>query len=151
MILRSTEQNTIIKDNCSTILCWPLPHVCRNQPQVYICPVPPESLSHFHPSRLSQSPGLSSLFYRANSPRLSVLHMECIYCHVILSIHPTLSFPHCVHKSVHFVCVSTAALQIGPSVLALSCFSLQSATISYSLFLASLILLPNQMSVFPRM
>ena len=33
-----------------------------------------------------------------------------------LSIHPTLSFPHCAHKSVLYVCVSIAALQIGSSV-----------------------------------
>ena len=30
-----------------------------------------------------------------------------------LSVHPTLSFPHCVHKSLLCVCVSILALQIG--------------------------------------
>ena len=30
-----------------------------------------------------------------------------------LSIHPSLSFPHCVHKSLLCVCVSILALQIG--------------------------------------
>jgi len=33
-----------------------------------------------------------------------------------LSIRPTLSFPHCAHKSVLYVCVSVAALQIGSSI-----------------------------------
>ena len=31
-------------------------------------------------------------------------------------IHLTLSFPHCVHKSVLYVCVSITALQIDSSV-----------------------------------
>ena len=35
---------------------------------------------------------------------------------VTLSIHPTLSFPHCVHKCVLYVCVSIAVLQTGSSV-----------------------------------
>ena len=29
-----------MKDNCFTILCWFLPYINRNQPQVYICPFP---------------------------------------------------------------------------------------------------------------
>ena len=33
------------------------------------------------------------------------------------SIHPTLSFPRCVHKFVLYVFVSMPALQIGSSVL----------------------------------
>ena len=35
---------------------------------------------------------------------------------VALSIHPSLSFHHHVHKSVLYVCVTTAALQISSSV-----------------------------------
>ena len=34
----------------------------------------------------------------------------------ILSIHPTLSFPHCVYKSLFYVCDSIPALQIGSSL-----------------------------------
>ena len=33
-----------------------------------------------------------------------------------LSIHPTLSFPYSIHKSVLYVCISVAALQVGSSV-----------------------------------
>ena len=44
---------------CFTILCWFLPYIIMNQPQVYICPLPLEPSSHLpcHPihSRLSQS------------------------------------------------------------------------------------------------
>ena len=51
---------------------------------------------------------------------------------MLLSILPTLSFPKYVHKSVLYVCICTAALQIGSSVpslyrflllLLLNCFS----------------------------
>ena len=38
---------------------------------------------------------------------------KCIGFHATVSIHPTLSLPLCVHKSVLYVCVSIAALQIG--------------------------------------
>ena len=40
----------------------------------------------------------------------------CICFNATLSICPTLFFPHCVHKSVLYVCASIAALQIGTSV-----------------------------------
>ena len=49
-------------------LCW---YININQPQAYICSLPPIS----HPSRLSQSTGLSSLCHIANSHWLSILHM----------------------------------------------------------------------------
>ena len=35
--------------------------------------------------------------------------------HATLSICPTRSFPHCVHKSVLYACISSAALRIGSS------------------------------------
>ena len=38
----------------------------------------------------------------------------CFYS--TLSICPTISFMHCVHKSVLYVCISIAALQVGSSV-----------------------------------
>ena len=38
------------------------------------------------------------------------------WCFTTLSIHPTISFPHCAHKSVLYVCVSLVALQKGSSV-----------------------------------
>ena len=47
-----------------------------------------------YPSRLLQSPSLSSLSYTANSYWLSILHIVLLSFHVSLSIHPTLScFP----------------------------------------------------------
>ena len=42
---------------------------------------------------------------------------QCICFHATVSIHPTLFFPCCAHKSVLYVCISIPALQIGSSVL----------------------------------
>ena len=68
--------------------------------------LPPPSPSH--PTRLSQSPGLSSLSYSkfALAPYFTYGNVSF---HVTVSIHPTLScLPlHHVHKSVLYVCVST--------------------------------------------
>ena len=68
------------------------------------------------PSRLSQSTWLRSQCHRANSHWLSTLHMVVFMLQSTLSICPTLSFPHCVHKSILYVCISTAAPQIHSSV-----------------------------------
>ena len=47
-----------LEDNCFAILCWPLPSINVNQPQVCTCPLPcePPSTSPYpsHTSRLSQ-------------------------------------------------------------------------------------------------
>ena len=68
------------------------------------------------PFRLSHSTG-GSLSHTSNSHWLHILHMVmCMFqCYSLKS--STLSFPHCVQKSVLYVCVSFAALHIGSSVL----------------------------------
>ena len=54
-------------DNCFTILCWLLPYINLNQPQVHICPLSSEPSSHLppHPTRLGyhRAPDLSSLHH----------------------------------------------------------------------------------------
>ena len=66
-----------------------------------------------HPSRSSQNTSFEAPAFTQQIPTgYPVLH---ICFNAPLSIRPTLSFPHCVHKSV-CVCVSTAALQTGSSV-----------------------------------
>ena len=96
-------------------MCSFLPLISVNQPWVYSCSLPSEP-PPTHPSRLSQSPVSGSLCHTANSLWLSVLHMAVWMFPHCFSIHPTLSFPDCVHMSVFDVCISTAALQIGSSV-----------------------------------
>ena len=109
-----------------------------NQPQVHICPLPPEPspFSHpIHPSRLSQSTGLISLCQIANSHWLSTLHMVmCMFpCHFLNLPRPLP--PHCVLKSVLYVCVFIAALQIGSSV-PISFYSLLKMTVLWIFSLA---------------
>ena len=65
--------------------------------------LPPPSPSH--PSRLSQSPDLSSLSHTANSHWLSILHMV-VYMFPCYSLHPpTLFFP-CTPVSICLFSVS---------------------------------------------
>ena len=83
-----------MEDNCFTILCWFLPYINMNQPQVYICALPLEPSSHLsppsHPSRLSQNTGLSSLYHTANSHWLSILHIVVVQ---LLSCVPLFANP----------------------------------------------------------
>ena len=66
-----------------------------HEPQVYIRPLRLEPPSH--PSWLSQSTRLSSRCYIATF-HCCLFHMwQCICFSASLSIHPTLSFPCCVH------------------------------------------------------
>ena len=65
----------LLKDNCFIEFCCFLSNLNMNQPQVYIHPLPFETPSPSHPSRLIQSPCLSFLSHTANSPWLSILHM----------------------------------------------------------------------------
>ena len=51
----------LIEDNCFTEFCCFLSNINITQPQVYMCSLPLEPPSPSHPSRLIQSPFLSSL------------------------------------------------------------------------------------------
>ena len=64
-----------MEDNCFTMLCWFLPCINMNQPQVYICPLPLEPLSSSHPLQCHRALNLSSLRHTANPHWLSILHM----------------------------------------------------------------------------
>ena len=100
----------LLEDNCFTILCWFLPYINMNQPQVYIGSLPSMS----HPSKLSQGIVLSSLCCTANPHWLSILHMVmCMFPgYALHSSHPLL--PPLCPQSVLYVClpVALAALQI---------------------------------------
>ena len=89
----------------------------QSAPGIHMSPpsltsLPPPTPSHL--SRLSQSTRLRSLCHTANSHFLFLV-WQCICFHVPLSIHPILSFPHC-DKSVLYVCISLATLQLGSSM-----------------------------------
>ena len=57
---------------------------------------------------------LGPLCYTANSR--SVLHMIGYICQCYFLHSSPLSSPHCVHKSILHICISTAALQTGSSL-----------------------------------
>ena len=65
---------------------------------IYLLPLEPPS----HPSRSSQSTRLNSPYYIAISHQL-FYSWWCVYADDTLSIHPTLSFPHCVQKSILYL------------------------------------------------
>ena len=82
----------------------------------YTC-APPSSPSlspptQSHPSRLFQSPSLSSLSPTENACWLSILHMVVytLPCYFLQSSHPLLPPTASIHKFVLYVCVSIAAL-----------------------------------------
>ena len=71
-----------LEDNCFTILCWLLPYISMNQPQVYICSLP--TCTPSYPPRLSQSPCLSSLHHTADFHRLSNFTFGIVYVSKLL-------------------------------------------------------------------
>ena len=64
-----------------------------------LSPIPP------HPSRLSQSPGLSFLRYITQQRPTRYHFTYAKYVSMLLSQFVPFSFPHFVHKSVLYVCV----------------------------------------------
>ena len=72
--------------------------------------LPPPTPSH--PSRLSQSTGLSSLIHTANSHWLSIFTYGSAYFSTLFSpfVPTSPSHPHCVHKSDLHVWVSTQSV-----------------------------------------
>ena len=54
----------LLKDNCFTILCWPLQYINMNQPQVYKYPLPPEPLSCLPPLSATKKNAFKSVLMR---------------------------------------------------------------------------------------
>ena len=76
------------------------------------CLEPPCPSSLSHPAVLSQSAQLSPLGYAAVCCWLCFTHGGVYLSVLLLSVHPTRSFPCCVHKPVLHVCISSPALKI---------------------------------------
>ena len=104
-------------DNCFTVLYWFLPYI-MNQPQVYIRLLSLESL-YFLPHPIP--PGSYRALGWAPCVTQQIPTSYLFYIWWYVCFHATLnsSYPtlfYCVYKSVPYVCVSVAALQIGSSV-----------------------------------
>ena len=72
---------------CFTILCWFLPYINMNQPQVYMCPLPLEPPSH-HPVSIA---AFFTLARTWKQPRYPVTRMDTeiavhIYNGMLLSL-----------------------------------------------------------------
>jgi len=107
--------------NCKIIglqyFCWLMPYISMNQPQVYICPLPVEPISHpIHLSKLSQSTEFELPLSYSNFPLVICFTYDNVHVSVLFSPFVLLSFPHSVYKSVLHVCISITALQISSSV-----------------------------------
>ena len=89
------------------MLCWFLPYINMNPPQVYTRPLPPTPPLHPH-SRLSTEHRVELLVLYSGFPLATYFAYSNVCFHAAFSIPPTLSSPHCVHKSVFCVCVFTA-------------------------------------------
>ena len=86
-----------LEDNCfCNVVLGSAIQQCESALSVY--PLLLEPLSHTPHPILHIGPRLSSLCYIAVSC-ICFTHSS-VYMSVLLSMHPTLSFPHCVHKSV---------------------------------------------------
>ena len=70
------------------MLCWFLPYINMNQPQVFVYLLPLEPPTPLHPSRLSQSTRLSFLRYTAPFHQLDI----CV-CAKSFQLCPTLRNP----------------------------------------------------------
>ena len=64
-----------------------------------------------YPSRLSQSTRFELPVSYSKFPLAIYFTYDKVYVSILLPIHPTLSFPNCVHKSVLWISID--ALQIG--------------------------------------
>ena len=101
------------------MLCQFLLYNEVNQLYVYLYPLPLGPPSHPHPippiqvvtGHRTKLPAFYSTF-----PLAIYFTQQCIHVDPNLPIRPTLPFPHCVHMSVLYVCISIPALQIGSSV-----------------------------------
>ena len=92
------------------MFCWFLLYNNVSQPQAYIYALPleppPQPFTATYPSRLSKSTRLNTLCYTAQKLLIRCFTGGNVGFSDTFSIHPTLSFPHCVHKSVHYLCIS---------------------------------------------
>ena len=78
-----------LEDNCFTMLCWFLLHSNVN-----------------HQRAWNLVPYIIQLL-----PSNDCFTHGGIFVSAVLSVHPTPSCPHCVHKSLLYICVSIPAMQ----------------------------------------
>lgn len=90
----------LLEDNCFTMLWWSLPHIDAHRSSLYTYPAAFIPLGH------PTAPGWAPCYI----PARYLFHMAVCTCHATFSSCPTLSFPHRVHETVLYVCVSISSL-----------------------------------------
>ena len=99
------------------MLCWFLPYNDVNQPWVYMClSLLPSSSPYPTPLGCHRVLGWAACVTQQLPTSYVFYIWWCICFHATLSVHPTVFFPCCVHKSVLYVCISIVALQTSSSV-----------------------------------
>ena len=71
-----------LENNFFIVMCWFLPYINMNQPQVYVCPLPPEQRPQLPPHSLQgchRAVG-GALCQTANSHLLPILHGVMYMC-----------------------------------------------------------------------
>ena len=94
----------LLEDNCFTILCWLLPHIIMNQPQVhiYLLPLEPPSISHSTPPlELVTEYSVELPVSQSKFPLAVCFTYGNVYVSMLLSqFVPPLSFPKGLFISV---------------------------------------------------
>ena len=72
----------------------------------------PPAIPPFLSSRSSLNTGLSSRVIQGLCASYPFYIWWCIYVNAALSVHPTPSFPHCVHRSAPYLRIFVPALQL---------------------------------------
>ena len=85
----------LLEDDCFTVLYWPLPYSSMSQPQIHLCPTPPESASRLppHPIPLVVTERrLERPCHAGHSHLLFILHMvRCMFpCYSLNLSYPLL-------------------------------------------------------------
>ena len=88
---------------------------CKSATIIHISPPYWASLPFPHPSPWGHhsGPGWAPCVRQQLLTSSPCYTWHCIYADATFSIHPTLSFSHCVYKSILYICISIPSLQIG--------------------------------------
>ena len=93
------------------ILCWFLPYISMNQPEVYICPLPPSCSCPIPPLEVVAESWFEFPESYTKFPLAIcfIFGSECFPCYSLHPSHPLLLAPVSTSLSVLYVCVSTGA------------------------------------------
>ena len=126
LYITNQAKSTFLKNlSIIALQCWFVLYNNVNQLYIYIY-IYTHTHTHTHthiylllspPLYIVTKCTLGPLYYLAVFTSCLFYTWQCIYVSATLPIHLILTFPHCVYKSVLYVCISVHALQMGSSLL----------------------------------